>query len=287
MKRMTIVAVLAMAVILGMSARASAIAVIGNAFTLVDGDSEVSIDPDSSAGAKSWTFGGKDYLAQQWFWFRTEADGVYDDREYSIDEISGPAVDHVDPAVATITYADANVEAKVTYALADEAGPSGGSTLVETVIFTNKTGGSMKLYLFQYSDFELGGTADDMKVEILNGNLAKQTDTPAASVVILSETVVTSIPAGTPVSEVDMTGATLAKLMDANVNVLDGSTLLNGPGDLTWAFQWTLDIPSGQALLLSKIKDITIKQDGGGIVPEPAGLGLMAAALLTLRRRRR
>jgi len=286
MKRIMIVAMLAMAVVVGLSARASAIAVIANAFTLVDGDSVVEVDPDSSAGARSWTFGGKSYLAQQWFWFRTDVDGLYDDKEYSIDEISAPVVDHVDPAVATITYAGADVEAKVTYTLADEAGPSGGSTLVETVVFTNKTDGSMKLYFFQYSDFELGGTVNDVKVEILNDNLAKQTDTPAAGVVILSETVVTSIPAETPLSEVDKTGATLAKLMDADDDVLDGSTLLNGPGDLTWAFQWTLDIPSGQALLLSKIKDITFKQNGGQIVPEPAGLGLIGLALLALRRRR-
>lgn len=281
-KHMAGIILLAVGIVLGVSVRASAVFVVGPV-ELSDGDSVVEIDPYSSAGVYKWEFGGKNHLAQQWFWFRTNLDNLYDDKEYSIDEIGGLVIaPQPDPAIATMTYTDpAGLAVEVTYVLGDEAGPTGGSTLVETVMFSNNTNGPMTLNLFQYSDFELGGDALDSKVEILNGNMARQSDTQAA--IILSETLVSGGPA---LSEVDNSGATLAKLTDLDIDEdLDGSTLLDVPGDLTWAFQWQdAVIAPGQALLLSKLKDISISP---GIVPEPAGLGLIGLALLSLRRKRR
>ncbi len=258
-------------------------ALAGTVVSLTDGDSTVEIDPASSAGMYKWDIGDTSYLAQQWFWIRTNVDGVYDDREYSFDEISAPVVaPQPDSDVATITYGDDDIEAQVTYILTDEPGPTGGSDIVEVLLITNKTGQTMMLNLFQYSDFELGGDANDTKVEILNGNVAKQHDIQVAA--LLSETIVSGAPG---LSEVDDDGSTLAKLMDGGVDDLDGTTSLTKLDDLTWAFQWQVEIASGQGLALSKNKHLSIASGGGGQVPEPAGLGLIGLALMGLRKRRK
>jgi len=279
MTKKALMIVLAMAVVVAVGSHALAATVV----TLTDGDSTVEIDAGSSAGMYKWDIGNTGYLAQQWFWIRTNVDGVYDDREYSFDEISAPVVaPQPDSDVATMTYSDANIEAQVTYILTDEPGPTGGSDIVEILLITNKTGQAMTLDLFQYSDFELGGNANDTKVEVLNGNTAKQHDIQVAA--LLSETIVSGAPA---LSEVDDDGSTLAKLMDGGVDDLDGTTSLTKLDDLTWAFQWQVEIAAGQGLALSKNKHLSIASGGGGQVPEPAGLGLIGLALLGLRKRRK
>jgi hypothetical protein len=271
--------VLAAAVVLAVGSHALA----GTVVSLTDGDSTVEIDPGSSAGMSKWDIGDTSYLAQQWFWIRTNVAGVYDDHEYSFDQISAPVVAQPDSDVATITYGNDDIEAQVTYLLTDEPGPTGGSDILEILLITNKTDQTMMLNLFQYSDFELGGDANDTKVEILNGNTAKQHDIQVAA--LLSETIVSGAPG---LSEVDDDGSTLAKLTDGDIDDLDGPTSLTKLGDLTWAFQWQAEIASGQALLLSKSKHLSIASGGGDDkVPEPAGLGLIGLALMGLRKRRK
>ena len=285
MKSKTVIVGLAMALVLAIGSQASATPIAP--FDLTDGDSTVVINPTSSAGMTSWTIGNTNYLKQQWFWFRTNLDGVYDDKEYSIDAIdAAPTVDKPTLDIATVTYADTNIEVQVTYNLTDEPGPLGGSNLTETVLVTNLTDHLMTLTFFQYSDFELGGDPTDTDLDIPNGNEAIQKDTTKAA--LMSETIVTGAGLDHLVtSEVGYDSTTLDKLIDGVVDVdLDGSTLLTVDGDMTWAFEWRKQLVPGDALLLSKVKHISIAP-GGGQVPEPAGLGLVGLALLAVARRKR
>lgn len=280
MKSKVMVIGLAMALVLAVGSYASAITAVD--VTLTDDDSTVVIDPHGSTGMKTWKIGDTDHLSQQWFWFRTSLGGVYSDREYSIDEISAPSVVQAIPSVAEITYADGNIEAQVTYSLTDVPGLLGGSDLIEIVRVTNNTDEALTLTLIQYSDFDLGGTATDTDLEITNGNTATQKDTAVGA--LMSETVVSQLHLVS--SEVGYWNTTLAKLVDGDVDNLDGTTLLTVDGNMTWAFQWEKELAPGEALLFSKNKHISLKPGGDKPVPEPAGLGLVGIALLALRKRR-
>ena len=253
---------------------------VAEVITLADGNSTLQIDPVSSLGVFGWSVGDVSKLQQQWFWFRNDLDD-YDDQEYSIDQVGAPDVfQHPDvPNLAILTYTDTQdrFSIQVTYMLTGGAG-SRTSDLMENVKVTNLSGETLTFDIFQYSDFDLGVGGDDSIVRITGGNTAVQA-AYGDTMTTLSETVTTGAP---DLSETGIYSATLDKLMDGNVNDLDGSTLANGPANLTWAFQWAdRAIAPGQAFIISKDKLLTVEP-----VAEPASLGLIGIALLALRKKR-
>jgi hypothetical protein len=54
-----------------------------------------------------------------------------------------------------------------------------------------------------------------------------------------------------------------------------------GPGDITWAYQWTPNIGVGGSYIISKDMAATV------VVPEPGALALLSVGLVGLIRRRR
>lgn len=253
---------------------------VAEVITLTDGNSTLEIDAESSLGVFSWSIGDVSKLHQQWFWFRNNLDD-YDDHEYSIDQISAPTVfQHPDvPNLVILTYTDAQdrFSVQVTYLLTGGAGSS-TSDLMENVKITNLSAETLTFDVFQYSDFDLGVDGNDSSVRITGGNTVVQTAYSGA-MITLSETVTTGSP---DLSEVGVFSTTLDKLMDGNIDDLDGSTLANGPANLTWAFQWAdRRIAPGHSFMISKDKLLTMEP-----IAEPASLGLIGLALLAIRRKR-
>jgi len=249
--------------------------------TLTSGNSVVEIDPDTSDGVYSWTIMGVPHLAQQWFWIRTDIEelddngGLYYDREYSIDEISAPSVSQPTPNIAVLVYDDENITVEVTYILVSGPGLL-AADLAETVKITNNMEEEIEIDFFQYSDFDLGGTEGDELVSIMGGSTAVQFDLVAGYA--MSETIVGNNP---ELSEVGIYSDTLDKLEDDGIDDLDASTVLVGPDDLTWAFQWKerLLLP-GEALVIGKDKLIEA-------IPEPGSALVLVAGLAGLASRRR
>jgi len=245
---------------------------------LTSGDSQVEIDPDSSAGVFNWRIGGVSHLSQQWFWFRASLDG-FDDREHSLHLLDDSPVVFQHPAMpnmARLTYSDDRLEVKVTYVLVSGTGLR-AADLLEVVKITNLTGDTITINFFQYTDFDLGGDDEDDHVRIAGGNTVFQQDTD--SNITLSETIVSRSPDR---HEVGAGADILDKLEDDNVDDLSGLSLLATAGDLTWAFQWKdREIPAGQALLISKNKVLTSEP-----IAEPAALCLIGLALLARPKRR-
>ena len=262
----------AIAVLIALSAATHASAV---PVTLTHGSATVEIDPDTSDGVYEWTIMDVSHLAQQWFWIRTDLPGLYDDREYSIDEISAPSVEQPTDNIVKLTYDDNSILVEVTYILVSGPGLY-TADMAEVISVTNNTDEEIEVDFFQYSDFDLGGTVADGSVTITGGNTATQFDVEAGFA--LSETVVGRNP---DLSEVGTFATTLGKLEDADIDDLDGSTHLDGPADLTWAFQWQgRAIVPGEALVIGKDKLIEA-------IPEPSAAFVLAAGLAGLASRKR
>ena len=239
-----------------------------------DRNSTVWIDPESPAGMSPWVVDGTDHLFQQWFWYRLEGMG----QEQSLDHLgflgaqTSDTNSLVDPRDDTLTayYGDLqgfHVEAK--FGVQGGLPGSGASDVAEQIAFHNLTDETVRLWFFEYADFDLNGTADNDTVRIQGGNTALQSD----AVATVSETVVLTMPVRL---ETNFYDNTLQSLTD------DAVTLLNddaGPhtGNVTWAFEWELEVPAGGTLHISKDKNL---------IPEPATLALLSLGAAVLLRRR-
>jgi hypothetical protein len=243
--------------------------------TLTDLNSTVSIDPSSQSGMSNWTVNGINQLNQQWFWFRTGITG----QESSIDALplvgATASNTNLNPGndKLVIRYGTASTFfIDVTYTL--NGTPSSGSDMGEQIAITNNSGSPLDFHFFQYSDFDLAGTASGDTVTLDNANTVRQFKGSS----VIAETVVTPPPNH---YELALFDATRVRLNDANPTTLsDGATTV-GPGDVTWAFEWDPTIAAGQSFQINKDKNLAI--------PEPGTLSLISAGLATLaflRRRR-
>jgi len=251
--------------------------------TLTHNNSSASIAVNSQAGMFNWSVldgNGifQNQLAQQWFWYRVGAAGP----EQSIDTISAASITTPDARTLYTRYNNGAYGVEVDYILTGQSPNSYKSALSESITITNETASPLDFHFFQYSDFDLLGTAGGDTVQLLKSggkfNLADQIKGSSA----LSETVTSGGDPNNPGADHGETAfynATLIKLNNAgpdNLNDIAGPT---GPGDVTWALQWGLTIPAGRSILISKEKSLD--------VPEPSALALVALGLIASVARRR
>ena len=191
-------------------------------FSLSNGNTAVSIDPNSQAGVFAWSVDGVNQLYQQWFWYRLGTSGG----ESAINAIPNVAVTLsksnpflADNDTANLFYytnaanplaSDFIVEVK--YTLSGGTAGSHTADLDEVINITNHTGNTLNF--FQYSDFDLGQTIGDDILKFVNANAVQQYDTGE----VLSETVVT--PAASHY-EGNIFPVTLNELNDGSPTTLD------------------------------------------------------------------
>jgi hypothetical protein len=239
---------------------------------LTSGVGAATIDPNSSAGMKSWTIGDVEQLNQQWFWYRIGNSGP----EFSIDTISAPTVTLTGSDTARIKYENAAFSVEILYTL-----QGFGTDMNEQIVIHNKAPGSeanptpLDFHFFQYSDFNLNNTPGDDTVQFVgpSGNTVDQTD-PAG---LMNETIQSTNPVlGVTTSHQAGTATTLlGELTDGlTTNLNDNSGPLTG--DVAWAFQWDYTLGAAD-LQISKDKlFMPYTQE----VPEPASLGVLGASLI-------
>jgi len=254
-------------------------------FALVDENSTAGINTESQDGMFAWEVDGVSNLFQQWFWYRvgstgpeTSLDTLTIDQEGTTDtDFDG---DHDNLFVRYLDSAN-DLTFEINYRLEGGADLSGAADIAEQIDITNNSGADIELQFFQYADFDINDTFDDDTVTLTAASQVMQSDGSA----FLSETVLTSADR----AELAFFDDTLAKLNDGDADDLDidlSSTTFPqsvGPGDVTWAFQWDIDLVAGDSFSISKDKKI----DFEGLIPEPASFVLLGLGVLAMLRRPR
>ena len=239
-------------------------------------------------GMNSWSVDtySQNQLNQQWFW-------------YSINGAVGQSVDQLGLAslqtangadgINTVvsTYQNSQLSVNIEYMLQGNGSGSGSADITELVTIQNIGSTSYSLNFFQYSDFNLLGGAND-QVSI--------SGSPSSGFTGALQTTATGGGAG--LAEVinapnanfaeanyadGSPSSTLYKLNNTASLTLDNNQTA-GPGDVTWALEWSRTLAPGDMLDITKDKGLSLS-----LVPEPSTLMLIALGMgalgMSLRRK--
>jgi hypothetical protein len=243
-------------------------------FTLANKNSTMDVNiTNAAAGVQSWTVDGVNYLNNQWFYFRVGAVGP----EAPIQSISStPTISLTSLSSFSrlnLTYANAAYSVQTSIKLSGSTSGSGRANLAEDIVVQNLSGAPLDFHFFQYSDFNIHGSAGGQTVQFFQNNIngeyyrAVQTD----GIRTVTEVVNSSI---VPLGHVEagLFNGTLASLTDGNATTLSDSTSA-GVGDVTFAYQWDVVLAPGASFQLSKLIEI---------VPEPSSMSILGLAALAL-----
>ena len=243
------------------------------AFSLNHNGSVVDID-ETQARINNWFVGGVDNVFDHSYWFRVGDAG----NAARVSTISAGAVTMFSPRAAEVVYADASWRVTISYLL---TASSNGlmADLTESVLVEN-LGGSAALRFFQYSDWDMNGTAANDTATRLNSSTISMVDGAFSGI--------NSVHGGTPIP--DFTEIALFPSTINNIDTTNGYNLNTAAGggigqqisgDVAYGFQWNRNLGQGGSFVMSTNKVAA--------VPEPASmiaLGLGAAALLARKRRK-
>lgn len=221
------------------------------------------------AGITSWTVDGVNQLKFQTFYYR-----IGTGQEFSLDNITSTPVVNASGGHVDITYANASFSLKLTYDLFGNPVGSQNSGLGYSVQILNNQASALDFHLFQYSDYDLGGTAgsDSVVLQKIAGRykLAGQTD---GAMWMTNQFSMTAVPTPTTLVQAGMFNGTLFSLTDSGQTVLS-DTAAAGAGNTTYAVQWDLSInPSSSASLSGSFTMA---------VPEPCSVSMFIIALFGL-----
>ncbi|MGQ9663646.1 MAG: hypothetical protein ACUVWX_15150, partial [Kiritimatiellia bacterium] len=216
---------------------------------LTSGNSSVFINPDSGAGVYYWLVDGVNHLAKQWWWYR------FGDTPERPIETLGPVVPiRYAPNLVELRYTGTEVDAVLRYTLVGGLPGSGSATLSESVRLQNKTTVPADLHLFEYTDFDLFGTAADDTAVLVNRSTISQWDGAILATETSTVGGITPLPSRWEIAEYPWL---LGKLNDSKPDFLAEQVTPFGPGNATFAFQWDFQICPGCSQLLSKSKIIS------------------------------
>ena len=243
-------------------------------FTLAFKNSSVGINiTNSNAGISSWNVDGVNNLNRQWFYYR-----IGGGPESPVQSISSsPTVTFAQvPNIISklnVTYANASYSVQLGFELTGGNPGSGTSGFTESISIQNLSGSSLAFHFFQYSDFDLWGLSGNQTVQFLqnpaNSQYYKVVQTDGFRT--LTEIINTANP---PIGavEANLANVTLSSLTDGSQTDLNGNTSA-GPGNVTFAYQWDVNLAAGGSFQLSKLLTI---------VPEPSATTLVGVTLTSL-----
>ncbi len=249
--------------------------------TITDNNSSIGLNVANGgfgpAGLTSWVVDGVDQLSRQSFFYR-----VGSGQEYTLDNITASPLVNLSGNNIEVTYANASFGVKLSYTLQGYAAGTGRSGATLGINLINYQASPLDFHLFQYSDFDLGGTTGSESVTFLKAlgkfNRAAQT---SGSLWMTNTFVGTAIPNPTPQVEANTFNATLLSLTDLSQTTLNSLSTNAGPGNVTYAIQYDLLLNAGESFALSEQFSMAVPE------PTSAGLILIAAGCLALGYRKK
>ncbi|MEX5727419.1 hypothetical protein Ga0609869_000772 [Rhodovulum iodosum] len=241
-------------------------------WTIEDFNSTVRYDDTYTgepSGVFDWIVNGIDVMYEENFWIRVGDTGP--EEALTSLELVGIQVSDTNafvddrPDVLSARYAKAGLfTADVRYSL---QGSPGGccSDLAEQLTISNTSERTLRLSVFEYTDFDIGDIIDDVAylededtfVQLGNGFRTEVITGPNPDA-----------------WEIDYYSNIRDMLTDGDADNLSNTTSPLGSGDLTWAAQWDFVVPEGGSVTISKDKLVI------STIPVPASFGLLAAAVL-------
>jgi hypothetical protein len=242
-------------ILLGIAVSAQAVEMV-----LTDSNSTVKIDPTSQTGMYQWIVDGANYADKQWFWYRTSSMSA----EQSIDTLPYCTTSYNTPSEGVLTYTNSS-DLKVQLTISLLGGSSGSNTadIMEGIRLYNLTGSSLTVSFFEYNHFKLSDNQDTVAFQGNNHVIQTGPVFNVAENFNEAESVVT----GKPLHEAKLFPTTINTLNDSSITALGGDNTA-GPGDVTWAFEWDLNIAPHGTAIISKDKIL--------YVPEPSSIMLLA-----------
>jgi hypothetical protein len=259
---------------------------IAQVYTMSNGGSTATVNVGNTGvlGMNSWSVGGVSgsQLNQQWFWY-----SVNNAVQQPINAIGAASVFNFSSPASPIDnlgvqYQNAQLTVQVQYILSGNGPSSGSADMVENLSIVNTSASSINLSFYQYSNFNLfqnnlnsvslssgpgGYTGATQTTGGPDGNgIAEVIDAPLANY-----------------GEAALVGQTLGELNGPSYYTLNDNASA-GPGDVSWAFQWNVNLGAGDTFNITKDKGLSIQ-----LVPEPSTLAFIVMGIgafgLSLRRK--
>lgn len=155
-----------------------------------------------------------------------------------------------------------------------DGGAAGQAMLVQTMTITNTGPAALSMALFNFSDYDVGGSASGDSASLLDPVTIQANDTGGSFIQHRG--------VGADAWQVTAFNTLYTGLTNSTVGDLTNTGLPFGPGDYTGAFQWNESIAIGGSVSVTSVHSINMP------VPAPGALALVGiAGLLGGRRRRR
>ena len=219
----------------------------------------------SGYGGDGYGFENVGQLASSTWYFRTDTDGLFDDREYNIAELGPVSFEGFEdaPVASSVDFgfSGRGLDVELRYAL---DGAVGGdplrSNIASDAIVTNRTGAPVSFSVFSYADLDLDNSISGQVSQLFSANTLRQTSLLGTRVDIRST------------GDLNPTGFSNDAFSDLEDQLLDGDVtdLDNnpsfGPGDATNAFQWDFTLDAGEQTTLALLYEGTFSEVGQGLV---------------------
>lgn len=234
----------------------------------------------AGSGLSSWQFAGNSQLAQQWFYYSLGSGAVN-----SIDQIAGPTSinNHggAAPFLSTV-YSNANISVTAKFSL------NNLPTLSDTLTILNPLGSgqTQTFHFYQYSDFDLGGAAGGQTVQFSNNGSGVNYQVNQGGLGGVSlQGVISGAGFSLVRAQAGVFSGSQFGLGNGNpAPVLDNTTLVAGPGDAVYAYEWDETLAPGDSFQISELQTVSS-------VPEPSSIALLVLGVgafwvMTFRRGR-
>lgn len=218
----------------------------------------------SGAGMNSWSVLNQNQLNLQWFYY-----SINGGTAQSIDSLGLLSDSQGANNNLNVTYGNSQLSINVQYSLLGGGNGSGDADITETIAVNNLSGSGFNIDLYEYSNFNLLQSPNTVTI-FGDGNGGYNYVQQTSGATAITEGIISPSANYAEAAAVPSTLNSITTVPNYQLN----DNLTAGPGNVTWAFEWSQSVGAGQNLDIFKDKSLSIAP-----VPEPASIALIALGL--------